>query len=154
MGLFSTAAKSIMPGEWDYAQQIDEMRGKITKTASLHAEDLIHFGFPYGDETATLIVRNSPVHGKDVLLAISNGQFMCDMDGSSVTVKFDDKKPTLFATNGPSDHSSTIIFIQNYTKFVSELEKSNQLIIEAEFYQEGHRQIKFNTQGFDPAQLK
>ncbi len=43
--------------------------------------------------------------------------------------------------------SPNYIFLESAKKFISKLKKSKQVIIEIEFFQNGEKQIKFNTDG-------
>jgi hypothetical protein len=79
---------------------------------------------------------------------MSKGQFIYDYEGGSIKVRFGDSKVSIYAISGPSDHSSNIIFIDDASRFISNLKKYKELVIEAEFYNEGLRQIEFNIDGF------
>jgi hypothetical protein len=60
-----------------------------------------------------------------VILDIEKGQFMCSsFSGCSVSVRFDDKPPRRFTGMGPSDNSTTTLFIRNYSSFVAEARKA------------------------------
>lgn len=141
--------------QWDYSEEKDEMRAKPIKYACITADNILHFSFPYGDETATLCLRNHPEHGKNVILSISHGQFLCNSyEGCSVNVKFSRGAVGKYSAVGPADYGTTTLFIQNYPRFVQSLVKSDMTYVEAQFYQEGRQQIKFNTKGLDPSKIQ
>jgi hypothetical protein len=62
--------------------------------ASLESDKQLSFGFPYnGGSTGKLTLRISPKYGRDVILEIEKGQFLCSsFDRCAVHVKFD-KRP-------------------------------------------------------------
>lgn len=127
-------------------------KGEIS-TATVNSSNTISFEFPYnGPQKATLHIRKHPRYGKDVILSITKGQFLCSSvsDGCSVSVRFDDRKAERFSASEPSDNDSTAVFIKGYDRFVSALKKSKTVRIEATFFHEGNRVMEFNTEGFKP----
>lgn len=102
-----------------------------------------------GAQRATLILRKHPRYGKDVILTIERGQFLCSFDGCNVMVKFDEHKPLRFSASEPSDHSTTVIFINDYAGFVARAKKSKKIYIEAQFFQEGARVFEFTSKGLN-----
>ena len=81
---------------------------------------------------------------------IERGQFLCnDYDGCSVLVRFGNGNPQRFSATGPNDNSTTYIFIRDYKNFVNQLKKTDEVTIEARFYQEGNRAMKFSTDGLN-----
>lgn len=140
---------------WIYSDHQDEMRGKSIKTACIIAENTLSFSFPYGEESATLCLRKHPAYGNDAYLSVSRGQFLCNSyNGCTISVKFSHSPLQKFSAVEPADYDSTTIFISNYGRFLQGLAKSDVTYIEAQFYQEGAPQMKFNTKGFDPSKLK
>jgi len=131
---------------WNYSEEEDKMTSKKNYFASVDANELLNFEFPYnGGSTATLWVRK--VNGKgDIVLAISKGQFITKYDGTSFKVRFDDKPAKSFQVSGASDGSSDVVFF-NYNSMIDKIKSSKRVIIQAEFYQEGLRAIEFNTEG-------
>lgn len=97
----------------------------------------------------TLTIRQSPQYGKDIYIHISKGQFNCGVYGENIKVRFDDDKPITFNCIEPSDHSSDLLFIQNYKKFITRLKTASTIKIAVEFFNEGTRTFTFNTQGLD-----
>jgi hypothetical protein len=149
-----SASSTALSDSWSYSDQEDTISGKTIKEATISSKEPIEFSFPYGGpQYPRLIVRNHPRYGNNIILSIDRGQFICNDENCGVTVRFDNGKPERFAGVEPSDNSTTVIFIQNYRRFVEELEKARVVIIEAEFYQEGPRQIEFDIAAFDPKKL-
>lgn len=136
---------------WRYGTHKDEMTQKEILTAEIDSTNMLSFGFPYaGSQRATLELRKHPRWGLDVILQVERGQFLCNSyDGCSVNVRFGNGKPQRFAATEPSDNSTTYIFISDYSKFMSQLRKVNEVVIEASFYQAGNQSMKFSTQDLD-----
>ena len=94
-----------------------------------------------------LELRIHPRYGKDVILSIEHGQFLCGIDPCNVIVRFDQGAPQTYTALRPADHSTTVLFIRNYDRFLANLRKSRQVYIEAQFYQEGPRVFEFDVAG-------
>jgi hypothetical protein len=130
---------------WTYQTLQDAMVQKPIRYASVQSINELNFGFPYqGAQHATLTLRTHPRFGKNVMLRIERGQFLCGVEGCSVTVRFDVGKPQRFSVDEPSDHSTTYLFIDNYDGFLASLRKSKKIYIAAEFYQEGSPVLEFD----------
>lgn len=136
---------------WRYGTHNDEMTQKEVLTAEVDSTNSLSFGFPYsGAQRATLELRKHPRWGSDVILQIERGQFLCSSyDGCSVSVRFGDGKPQRFSASEPSDNSTTYLFISDYSKFMSQLRKVDEVVIEASFYQAGNQALKFSTADLD-----
>jgi len=133
---------------WHYLDSEDSMTGKPGRTAGVISTNTVAFNFPYaGEQHATLFLRAHPRHGKDVMLTIEKGQFLCSISGCSVFVRFDDKPPRRFSASEPADHKTTMLFIGNYNSFVAELKKAKTLRIEALFFSQGSRVFVFDVAG-------
>lgn len=141
----SEAAK---PANWEYYESQDEMGRGTIKMARTRSTNTLSFDFPYaGPQHGTLTVRSHPRYGKDIMLSIEKGQFLTGIDGCKVLVRFDNDKPQSFWANGPSDHSTTTIFISGFSKFVAALRKSERVMIEAPFYHQGNQILQFSVGG-------
>lgn len=134
---------------WTYVQDDDPMGRGVIKQASTESLNYVSFGFPYqGPQAAKLYLRKHPQHGRDVILVIERGQFLCSsFDGCSVLVRFGEGKPQRFSATGPADHSSTQLFISGHDKFVAQAKKVSKIAIQAQFYQEGNHVFEFDVTG-------
>ncbi len=131
---------------WNYLEFQDKMGRGTIKTAYISSINTVNFEFPYqGTQRATLRLRVHPKHGKDVILSIEKGQFLCDFNGCTVTVRFDEGKPQNFRTGRSADNDTTTVFISNYASFYSSAKKSKKIYIEATFYQQGTRVFEFDS---------
>lgn len=130
---------------WNYRDTPDKMGRGTEKVAWVKSINTVQFGFPYtGEQRATLSLRISPKFGRDVILIIEKGQFLCRTSGCLVSVRFDDGKPIVFTASEPEDHSTTALFIDGYDRIVRGLRTARAVAIEAQFYQEGTRVFEFN----------
>lgn len=134
---------------WQYSDTPDDMgRGNI-KMAVVRSTNIINFGYPYnGFQRGELTLRKHPKYGKDVILSIDRGQFLChSSDDCTVAVKFDNEKPQVYIAVGPEDLSTTSLFIRNFDRFLNKAKKASTVSIEAKFYQEGPRVFTFEISG-------
>lgn len=139
---------------WRYAADPDSMGKGTIHFAGNESTNTLSFKFPYtGEQHATLSLRKHPRQGSDVLIAIERGQFVCGIDRCNVLVRFDDGDSMRFNAVGPSDHSSTALFITPFDKFYTRMLKAKRVRIEADFYQEGTRMMDFDVSGFDASKL-
>ena len=146
------ASNMLTPAEnWQYISSEDDMSPKRNLYAATSSENEVEFGFPYnGKQRAELVLRTHARYGKDIIFKIQRGQLLCNSyDGCSVLVRFDNAQPVRFSASGSSDHSSTSLFIGNYSKFVGLMAKSKRVRISAQVYQEGSPMFEFDVTGFD-----
>lgn len=133
-------------GKWSYSEQKDEMRGAVTRFAELDAENTIQLDFPYGEQRGRMLVRQSPQFGFDILVGVPSGQIMChSFSNSRINVKFDDGPIERFACTDASDGTNNMVFVRNARGFLAKLKKSERVVIEAEFFQNGMQQMVFET---------
>ncbi len=152
-----TPAPPMKPGEqWMYGQSEDPMGKGKTYSATVQSTNTVSFDFPYsGAQHATLTLRTHPRYGKDVILRIERGQFLCNSyDGCNVLVRFDDREPQTFSAAGPSDKSTETLFIRNYSRFVEAMLKAERVRISAEVYQEGSPVFEFDVRGFETSRYR
>jgi hypothetical protein len=142
------AEKKSLGLTWNYAERLEPMGRGTIKWASISSVNQIQFDFPYqGLQRARLDLRIHPKYGKDVILSVEKGQLLCHLDGCRIAVRFNDGKPQNFSASEPADHSTTSIFINDYSRFVNNLRRAKKLFIEAQFYQEGMRVFEFDVEG-------
>lgn len=133
---------------WNYKESPDKMGRGTIKNATVNSVNEIQFGFPYqGSQRGTLQLRIHPKYGKDVILSIEKGQFLCGIDSCTVAVRFDQETAQAYSASEAADHRTTVLFLQNYDRFVGNARKSKKVYIEAQFYQEGARVFEFDITG-------
>ena len=132
--------------KWQYSQDKDEMRGTITRYASLQSENEVDLDFPYGEVHGQIWVRKRPEDGLQVMFSVDKGQILCHTYGNStVSAKFDDKPIQKFGCTDSSDGSNDTAFLSSPSRALAELKKAKRLVIEAEFFQKGRQQFVFDT---------
>lgn len=119
----SQAAQAVKPKpveNWTYKEEQDKMGRGTEKTAICQSSNIVNLDFPYdGPQNAYLELRVSPKFGKDVILFLNKCQFMTDLDGTTIHVRFDQGQPTAYGARNASDGSSNVLFIHGYDGFVT-----------------------------------
>ena len=146
----SSPSSSTQSSDWRYDEREDKMRNQTTRWAELDSNNRLVFDFPYeGGSTGTLSLRVSPKYGKDVMLQVSKGQFLCSFEGCAVHVKFDSGPIESYGAAEAADGSSDVIFIHNYAGFLKKLRTAKKVMIEAQFYRAGWQQLEFSPAGLN-----
>jgi hypothetical protein len=146
VGASSAASES----DWYYEQTTDQMRGETSYQASVASNNELDFAFPYsGGSRGRLTVRwDKKFGGNDVYLTMDKGQFIChSFTGGHVSAKFDNGPIKRFRCNEPSDGTTGVLFIEPASSFIADAKRSKKLVLEAEFFQEGMRQLEFDIAG-------
>ncbi|MCW3835938.1 hypothetical protein ACFQ1E_07795 [Sphingomonas canadensis] len=134
---------------WRYAEKKDEMRGSTQRIAQVEATEPIRLPFPYGESAPVLNIRQDPKYGFDIFIT-ANGQFLCrSWDDDTISVKFDGGAIRNWACADADGGSSDIVFIVRARPFLAELKKAKRMIVEAEMYEAGRVQMKFDVAGLD-----
>ncbi len=152
IGLCLLLAAGPAAADWVYRNTADPMTSKVTLTARSISSNQFELAAPYaGTQHAMLILRKHPRHGLDVMLGIQKGQFNCSAGRDcSILVRFDARPAMRFNASRPADHSSDMIFIENFHRFYGEVMKSKRMLIEVAFFSNGNRQLEFDIAGLDP----
>ena len=122
-------------------------RSNLRRSAHLMKWSLTSLTVAY--DRATLQLRLHPRYGKDVTIAIEKGQFLCGFRNCQVSVRFDSGKAQNFSAVEPADHSTTMLFIRGYDRFLASARKAKKVYIEALFYQQGTRVFEFDISGLN-----
>jgi hypothetical protein len=149
----SAAATTATPAptngsQWSYSAQRDSM-GRTRSVARITSVNTLSFGSSSQEpQHGTLTVRRSAEWGSNILLGIERGQFLCSGHTCTLGVRFDDEPVQRFKASGPADYSTTVLFLQNERRFLSQMREAHTVRIEATFFQEGSRTLEFNVEGF------
>ena len=132
---------------WTYQTETD-MHG-TSNSASVTSDNSETLSFPWHGGPANLTIRKHPKYGLDVYIDVPDGQIICDYydGGCPISVKFDDGEVETFSGLGPADHSSTIIFLQPESRFISKAKKAKTVVIELTFFQDGVHEYRFSIEG-------
>lgn len=129
---------------WRYVDNVDQMTSKATSHAVLESSNSLNLDSPYtGKNNGTLTVRKHPRYGTSVIFSIEQGQLMCRSSQCDVKVRFDDGQPITFSGTEPADSSSTMIFINNSSKFIAAASKAKRILVQTSVYQNGAPVLEF-----------
>lgn len=135
---------------WNYDESSEKMGRGTVKTATIWSLNEVNFDFPYsGSQRGMLQIRIHPRFGRDVTLSIKKGQFLCGIYNCQIAVRFDDGKAQNYSAVPPADHSTTMLFLKGYDRFVAAARKSKKVYIEAQFFQQGPRVFEFDISGLN-----
>lgn len=132
---------------WHYQTDTDKMTSKQRFYAQVDATNKLQFEFPYsGGSTGSIIVRNTNGKRNEITIYIDKGQFQSGED-HGVNVKFDTGSPIAFKSSEPSDGSTDLIFLEPAKTFVSHLKKAKKVIVQADFFEGGTKEMEFDVEG-------
>lgn len=142
--------------KWNYSVNEDPMTSRKSRYARIQSENTVNFDFPYqGSQKGTLVLRDHPSYGRDVIFSIERGQLLCQSyDDCQIRIRFDEGKPEKWNAVGPSDNSSTSIFIRNQARFVQKMRAANVVRLQVPVYQHGEPMFEFHVGGFDNDRYK
>jgi hypothetical protein len=151
-GSLGTAGNSTNTAtSWDYSQFEDEMGRGTVYMATIESRNTINLDFPYsGEQHGSLMLREHPRHGKDIVLKIERGQLLDSEYNDPVVVRFDNDKPLTFSSVGASDHSTESLFLRGnaFSVFSTRLKTAKTVRIQVPIYQGGNQVFTFEVEGF------
>ena len=141
------------PPSWSPWESTDDVTGKIEKSVSIRSNESVDLHFPYGPNIfARLVIRKHPRYGKDVIISLDKGQILChSYDPCTLNVRFDSNPPIRVSASPPSDGKSDTVFLSGFDRIVSNIKKSETMLVELPLYQDGNRTWTFNVKDFDPS---
>lgn len=160
--LFAAVAQA-NTGMWEYDTKPDKMSSKETKFASITSVNSLDLPFPYKSSSnhGFLYVRQTSNQGVDVFVSVMEGQILCPGygDGCTVSVRFDNDKPSRYRAVGPNDHSSRAFFIHDTRRFLAGAKKARKILVQFTMYNAGEQVLEFSpatplTWGAPPAKKK
>jgi hypothetical protein len=132
---------------WRYSEDIDQMDNTKRTVASIESDNSIKFDFPYGNSDFTLSIRNWKGQ-TDLYLTCTKCQFIAGVMGETTyRIKFDDEAPINVSANHSTSGGADVVFLGNEKKVISKLKTAEKIILEAQFYEAGYKQINFSTKG-------
>ena len=137
-------------GSWVYSADTDQLTSKPIYIAQIQANDPLELASPYdqGENDAFLGVRKKA--GKmDAWIFIQQGQFMPEVYGENIKIRFDDDQPETFSCSGSADDDSRYLFFDSPQRLIAKLKKAKKVIVQALIYDNGNQQMVFNTEGFE-----
>lgn len=156
------ASELYKDSSWQYLAYKDEMRGQINRSASLRSLTDISLKPPYDGSNSAEISFSGPE--STVTLRIDKGQLECDYGRERVAVKIDDHPVEYFRCSSPvGGDARNLMFIDesiggtrrgSHRSLASLIPGARSLIIEADVFDAGPYQFKFNVAGFDENKLE
>ncbi|ECO0901770.1 hypothetical protein XS16_004315 [Salmonella enterica subsp. enterica serovar Newport] len=152
--MFSGVAFS---SDWHTYFKNDEMRGTAQRFIKSESDNVVNFGFPYeGGSKMEIVLRSKKTALRtgqkadslpltEAILVIRKGVFNCNpFNDCHVSVKFDNSKIQKYSMSGAADGVVDVIFFNNSSSFIKNIKTHKKLILEADFYQSGKEQFKFD----------
>lgn len=163
---FFVLCHSALASDWSTSYSNDEMRDTAQKFVQTESDNEVSFDFPYnGGSKLGLMLRSKKTHLKDgitaeslplseAVIVISKGQFLCSAySDCHVSAKFDNGKIQKFSMSPASGGRSDVLFVDNSKSFIENVKSHKKIIIEADFYNSGAKQFKFDLSGIQPPKL-
>ena len=133
---------------WTYTKAAKSMSADTNYQAAISAVNQLQFKEPYeGGSSVILAVRH--LDGKNRLtLTVTKGRFVSNNpNGEKVKIKFDDSKAGLYDCDPGQDGDADMLYIHPANKLIQKLNNTKKAVIEAEFLNEGLKQLVFNVDG-------
>lgn len=134
------ADKRRLAALWTY--QVGPMEGGTQSTASLYTTR------PGGDRAVRLVLRRHTQWGQSVFLFGNGHGFVCK-GNCTLQAQFDGKPHPLRAFLPTTGEPA--IFIRDDKSFVTAMEKTRRIVIDAEMQDGGKQELVFETGGYDPS---
>lgn len=152
----ASAEARMLTAKWTYRASDDPMSSRKARYANINSENTVSFDFPYqGLQRGTLMLRDHPTYGHDVIFSIERGQILCQSySDCTIRIRFDDGASIRWDAVGPSDNSSTSIFLRNESGFVKRLRAAKVVRLKVPVYQEGEPIFEFHVGGYDAQRYK
>lgn len=142
--------------QWVYTSHEDAMTSKKWHQAEVRSTNTHEFDFPYHrPQRGTLLLRDHPRYGSDVIFAIERGQLQCrSYSGCDVMVRFGDSEARRYRANGPEDNSSEMLFFGNQADFRRRMRDVDVVRVSTSIFQEGSPTWEFDVSGFNESKMK
>jgi len=136
--------------QWRYSDEVDTMRKRSTKTAETTSLEELEFPFPYNKKPnyATLGLISKADGSKFAYLSIDHGQFLCHTYDCPVNMQVDGQ-PVKRLTGSAEGSGRADTIILPYGPTLALLKKGQVLTVEANFFQQGSRQMLFKIEALD-----
>lgn len=134
--------------DWEMSEKVDEMSGNVNNFAEVYSTNELDFDFPYdGGSSFALILRHMDGNNS-ICLFSNNAQFDINYDSTDkVQIRIDDKPAVWYSFSESQSDEPGLIFINNTAQLIEELKTGKKLKIQASFFEEGRKIIKFDIEG-------
>ena len=131
---------------WTYDRRRDELRGRDIVEARVRSSNAVNLGFPYGETHLSIVIRQHPEYGRDVIFIADEGQIVCSVTGCRGSISFDGAAQRI-SLNDSADYNPTVVFAVSAGPLIDKLKRADRTIVELPFYQNGNPQFTFETGG-------
>lgn len=135
---------------WEY-ETMELPMGGFMKFATILSANTLEFDFPYsGPQRGALTLREQ--NGEvETILQIEKGQIQCNSySPCQVLVRLNEESAQQYEAFGPSDNSSTSVFI-NSKKLPDQIAQAQRVRIQISVFQQGEPVLEFNNPGLNKA---
>lgn len=151
--LFVTAAVLLLAAaganaQWQYKTSKDPMSDRQGHAAGVTSKNAYQLAFPYqGGTRGRLWVLEDGSGELLVRFDITRGQLVCEIDGCSLMVRFDDQDQREVRAVRSDDHSSDVLFLEPEDELLEAIKSSKRVRIKATLFQSGSLMFEFVTAG-------
>lgn len=144
----NSSSNSTSGSDWEISEKVDEMSGSVNNFAEVYSTNELDFDFPYdGGSSFALILRHMG-GSNSICLFSNNAQFDMNYDSTDkVQIRIDDKPAIWYSFSESQSDKPGLIFINNTAQLIEELKAGKKLKIQASFFEEGSKIIKFDIEG-------
>lgn len=143
----AASAATVSTSEWHYQSKKDDMRGTVSRGAFVESNSVSPGGF-YNEDTRLHLVLHKEGNQTDAYIhVLPHGQLWCQYEACTVTVKFDGERPSAWSMLHAEAGNADTLFFSRSAAFIAKLKKSQSVIVEVTFYDQGRFQFKFPTSG-------
>jgi|GEM_PF-5913597 len=131
--------------DWVYIEATDNQSGEPVQMGYVVSSNSVTLAGA-GAQKGKFVVRSHPKRGEELMLMVDKAQFECAGASCYAQVAFDAAAPeTMPAAGGNS--SPNILFIKAGDEFIERLKRTENLTIEAPFF-DGRKRLQFHVVGF------
>lgn len=142
--------------KWEYGEAKDQMRGTVTKYATLASSTDLALPAPYDGENGVDMFVG---HEGQIMLSVAKGQFVCEQNGG-VFIKVDQGPVWRYPCSTGDNGENNRIFLGEREEQIDgqpfsprELLYGRKMTVEASFFNAGTRQIEFNIHSFKASKI-
>ena len=129
---------------WTYTNTEDKMNDSKTISARLRSDNMLNFDFPNQGGSVSILNVRKRRGNLEIFVTIVPSQLTFDYNNEFVKVKFDNEKSKNYSILKSADGSSDVFFFASAKKILKNIKKSNKMLVECVFYNNGIRIIEFS----------
>lgn len=145
-------------GSWHIVSHFNEEQEKLIRWAVLRSENNEKLDSQNnGENRLQLDILDSSTMKPKIFLTIDKGQYDCESNLCSISVKFENKpiQHFTFSTYEPQVNGVIVLILsENAQEFLENVRKYNYLTLEVPFHDNGVHQFEFNISKFKDVEEK